>query len=230
MNQRLTLSFVTALTVVLGGVATARAQVQAQIDFFLTPLGGNDWRVSATASGDTSGIAGFALDIFGTVSEIDGTDFDFAPLTGLLNTSPLQLDGFTILLNREVGEPNGTRYSIGAIQQDDGSVNFAVFGVGLAPGQFGAGAFTEPFDNPIVLGTLTTPVALEEGMAIEGGGTGNIVSLGPIEIVGSGYAPGNDGGSFLDDDELVVTITVIPEPSTVALIGLGMVMLMRRRP
>lgn len=204
--------FVCAFAVVaIAGVAQA-AGVTLHLDTYgplnLDGRAPDSWVLSATADGESDGIAGYNIDFVNSATAIAGGPHAF-------NLDNFKLMGFTVDNTDFVGD--------GALFAGQNSTDAAtlIYGIGQEAGTLGNivpdsqnasdGTPTVPWDVPVVLGWGTGPW---ETVDIAVSANVNVWSLGQAAVGGT-----NAEAAAVD---LVVTRNNIPEPASFALLGIAL--------
>ncbi len=214
------LSTLIALALVAGTTGSALAGGQA--DFVLAPTdNAGEWTLSVTVSGDTGGLSAFNLDVNGTVDEVDNTSFAFNTISNIDSTMYIPR-GFQTQLQGEIGAPNGTLYNVAGAQALSPAAS-PIMGVGMQALSLGGAAPNSNIDLgvPALLGTLTTTGDIPGATAP--------ASDGRIQVDAGLYDTSGNADGFLSGANTAVTLTIVPEPASLALLGLGGLCALARR-
>ena len=204
-------------TVVMVGMLSAGVSYGGNADYTLTPLGGTQWELSVVVSGgDTSGLSAFNIDITGTNAEVSATTFNFEPrIKGLNADAGFAPSGFQTQLAGLIGEPaTATLYNAAGSQPLDAG---ALFDVGINVIDIPNATIPNNdifFGVPAVLGVVDSPIDF-------------IANPSGIGVDAGLYDDQRDPQGFLPTSD--VSLTIIPEPASMALLGLGSLCFFRRR-
>ncbi len=214
------LSTLIALAMVAGTTGSALAGGQA--DFILEPTANDgEWTLSVTVSGDTGGLSAFNLDVNGTIGEVDNTSFAFNTIANIDSTIYIPR-GFQTQLQGEIGAPNGTLYNVAGAQNLSPAAS-PIMGVGMQAISLSGAAPNSNIDLGVsaLLGTLTTIGDIP--------GSAAPASEGRINVDAGLYDTSGDADGFLSGADTTVTLTIVPEPASLALLGLGGLCALARR-
>jgi len=201
------------IALLIFGLATSAHA--GSVDATFTEVAEGQWELTATltpAGGNVTGLATFSFNILDTPA--DGVSFDFGNIFGI-DPDEFVANGFSSRSQGAVGGAGSTRYSVGAVQ-DPGAQELNVPGIGVSPVVIdGPGPNDFDLGVPALLGVLSTQPGLtaanfqdlQFGALTTGGGQNTVIS----------------------PDNITLTISPIPEPTTMALAGLALVGFVARR-
>ena len=199
---------------VLATAGLAQAQEEVEITFNETSPGTWDVLAEVTTEGNR-GLSSYDVTVAGTPA----TDISYAQ-NSLSTTKPSGANvGFAAASKGAIGEEaTSTRFNAGSFQNAPGSDDAPILDIGKEPVQVDslAPSVISPVDLevPALLGTFTTP----EGLTAE-----NFQATAPglFNAAGDGFYQGTTN--------LTTTVNPIPEPTSLALLGLGGLALFTRR-
>ena len=206
--------FAFAAAGVLATAGLAQAQEQIEVTFDETSPG--SWDVLAEVTSDNnSGLSSYDVSVVGTPA----TDISYTQNTLDTTKGDGSSVGFAAASMGVIGdEATSTHFNAGSFQNPVGSTKAPVFDIGKAPVMVESalpGVIESiDLDVPALLGTFTTP---------EGLGEANFQATAP------GLFNAAADGFYQGDTNLTTTVNPIPEPTSLALLGLGGVALLARR-